>query len=403
MDAKDLNSKLANLLSEHYDQNELVTLCFDLGVDHEEIAGQNSPKPLLVRQLIAFLIRRGRLQDLIYLLEQTRPLVEWSQLIDDSVIDFNTPLSITANERNLKIFLCHASEDKPIVRDLYARLISDGYKPWFDEEDLIAGQDWEHEIATALRNSDVVLICASQKSVAKRGFVQKELREAIELAQMQPVGAIFLIPVKLNECNLPDFLSRYQWVEYSSGSGYHNLTRALHAKAASLGIRPNPSFNYGNARQGLDNSFENQISGVQYLNPDRNTYSRIHELLPSSQMVYLLRDFDFGNTFFKEDIVPLYRFYDECQLPEFGFLDEELESYRLKLADNVIKLVRAIGRNTFPLSDKPGVDINGVPKDWHYKDRQRWDMAVNELNKLASETYGAYVELIKTARKKLTV
>ncbi len=46
----------------------------------------------------------------------------------------------------IRAFLCHSSGDKVAVRDLYLRLKADGFLPWLDEENLIAGQDWEYEI-----------------------------------------------------------------------------------------------------------------------------------------------------------------------------------------------------------------------------------------------------------------
>jgi|APSaa5957512622_1039677.scaffolds.fasta_scaffold27926_2 hypothetical protein len=49
--------------------------------------------------------------------------------------------------RKLKVFLCHSSEDKPAVRELYARLNAEGWiDPWLDEEKLYPGQDWDREI-----------------------------------------------------------------------------------------------------------------------------------------------------------------------------------------------------------------------------------------------------------------
>jgi hypothetical protein len=44
--------------------------------------------------------------------------------------------------RQLRVFLCHSSGDKPKVRDLYRRLQQDGFAPWLDEEDLVPGQDF---------------------------------------------------------------------------------------------------------------------------------------------------------------------------------------------------------------------------------------------------------------------
>jgi formylglycine-generating enzyme required for sulfatase activity len=45
-----------------------------------------------------------------------------------------------------RIFLCHASEDKPQVREVYQRLKALGFSPWLDEEEILPGQDWDYEI-----------------------------------------------------------------------------------------------------------------------------------------------------------------------------------------------------------------------------------------------------------------
>ena len=40
-----------------------------------------------------------------------------------------------------RIFLCHASEDKAQVREVYRRLAAiQGFEPWLDEEDLFRGR-----------------------------------------------------------------------------------------------------------------------------------------------------------------------------------------------------------------------------------------------------------------------
>jgi hypothetical protein len=46
----------------------------------------------------------------------------------------------------LKAFLCHASGDKPPVRELYKRLVFEGVDAWLDKEKLLPGQDWRVEI-----------------------------------------------------------------------------------------------------------------------------------------------------------------------------------------------------------------------------------------------------------------
>ncbi len=107
---------------------------------------------------------------------------------------------------SLSVFLCHASDDKPVVRELYERLQSEGFDPWLDEENLFPGQDWKYEISRAVRNSDVVLVCLSENSVSKTGYVQREIKVALDVADEQPEGAIFIVPVKLEECDVPDRL-----------------------------------------------------------------------------------------------------------------------------------------------------------------------------------------------------
>src|SRR5688572_509318 len=111
------------------------------------------------------------------------------------------------------VFLCHASEDKPAVRKLYERLVKDGIDAWLDEEKLLPGQDWKHEISKAVKNSDAIIVFLSSHSVKKAGFVQKEIKLALDIAQEKPQGTIYFIPARLDESPVPDSLSEYQWVD----------------------------------------------------------------------------------------------------------------------------------------------------------------------------------------------
>jgi hypothetical protein len=134
----------------------------------------------------------------------------------------------------LRIFLCHSSEDKPSVRDLYKRLCDDGFKPWLDEEDLLPGQDWHQEITRAVRDNDIVAVCLSRNSVNKRGYVQREIKFALDVADEQPEDTIFIIPLKLEECDVPTRLKRWQWVNLFEDRGYERLIRALRHRAAGF-------------------------------------------------------------------------------------------------------------------------------------------------------------------------
>jgi hypothetical protein len=137
--------------------------------------------------------------------------------------------------RPLRIFLCHSSGDKPIVRELYKRLkVIKGIVPWLDEEDLLPGQDWQYEIRNAVRNNDIVIICLSKISINKVGYVHKEIKFALDLADEQPEGTIFLIPLRLEECNIPIRLTHLHWVNYFEDRGFNKLIKALDVRANSL-------------------------------------------------------------------------------------------------------------------------------------------------------------------------
>ncbi len=73
-----------------------------------------------------------------------------------------------------RVFLCHASEDKPFVRELRRKLRDDGINAWLDEEDLIPGQPWESEIHQTVESSAAVVVCLSEKAVSKEGTFKKK-------------------------------------------------------------------------------------------------------------------------------------------------------------------------------------------------------------------------------------
>lgn len=138
------------------------------------------------------------------------------------------------DKRPLKVFLCHASTDKPKVRELYRYLKRRGINPWFDEEHLVGGQDWQVEIPKAIATSDAIIICLTKNSIDREGYIQKEIKFALDKALEMPEGRIFLIPVKFEECEVPFTLSRYQWVDLTVESGYAKMMKALKFRASQL-------------------------------------------------------------------------------------------------------------------------------------------------------------------------
>lgn len=122
---------------------------------------------------------------------------------------------MSETKRPLKVFLCHASADKPKVRELYERLKSEGWiDPWLDVVKLLPGQHWTTVIKQSLDDADVVIIFISNNSINREGFVQREMNKAWDLSLEKPRSVIYLIPLRLEECDVPYDLRERQWADY---------------------------------------------------------------------------------------------------------------------------------------------------------------------------------------------
>jgi hypothetical protein len=77
---------LRRLLVDHFDEEELETLCFDLGVDYDSLPAEG--KANKARELVAFLERRDRIPELIAKLKVERPVtaevLTWDHLLPPS-------------------------------------------------------------------------------------------------------------------------------------------------------------------------------------------------------------------------------------------------------------------------------------------------------------------------------
>lgn len=126
-----------------------------------------------------------------------------------------------------QIFLSYAREDRVKVEVLYQQLSEAGFRPWMDKKDLLPGERWKSSIGRAIRRSDFFVICLSTNSVHKRGFFQKEIRSALEIWREKLESDIYLIPVRLDDCEVPDSLSEFQWLNLFKEDDWTHLVRAL--------------------------------------------------------------------------------------------------------------------------------------------------------------------------------
>jgi hypothetical protein len=127
----------------------------------------------------------------------------------------------------VQVFLSYAREDEEKVGILYQKLSQKGFKPWMDQEDILPGEKWKIRIQRAIRDSDFFLACLSANSINKRGFLQREIKDALDIWQEKLDSDIYLIPVRLERCDVPENLHDFQWVNIFEKDGWERLLEAL--------------------------------------------------------------------------------------------------------------------------------------------------------------------------------
>lgn len=117
------------------------------------------------------------------------------------------------------VFISCAREDASHAERLYSSLREAGIDAWLDTRCLIPGQDWRSETKLAVSEARSFIALISQHSVNKRGFVQAEVRFALNVLTDAPAAhPVLLIPVCLDGTRPSDEeLRNLDWVDLYPG------------------------------------------------------------------------------------------------------------------------------------------------------------------------------------------
>ena len=124
-------------------------------------------------------------------------------------------------------FLSYAKEDKQSVIEYYEKLKSDGFNPWLDERCILPGQEWDIVIRDTIKDARIFIVFLSEASLKKRGYIQREIRLALDAAEEIPPQELFIIPVRLQPCEIPDRLAKWQTADLYEPDGYKRLKASL--------------------------------------------------------------------------------------------------------------------------------------------------------------------------------
>jgi hypothetical protein len=179
----------------------------------------------------------------------------FKSILSDNNIGNNNDLL----QKEFLIFISYAREDEDKAKRLYNDLVNSGLpiKPWMDKEDILPGQDFDSEIKKAIKQSTFFIPLFSSVSVEKRGYIQREFRRAVDTLQEIPPGDIFVIPVRLDKCEIQyDELQRYNYQDLFP-SWYTGLERILKSMQISIEKKVNKDNN------NLSNNNNNQNWQIQ--------------------------------------------------------------------------------------------------------------------------------------------
>jgi TIR domain-containing protein len=138
------------------------------------------------------------------------------------------------------VFICYAREDRECAESIFHALKAAGCNPWIDVKNLMPGARWKPALRQAIRESNCVIAVLSSQSVTKRGFVQQEIREALQELRNIPENYIFVIPVRLDPCNpRSEELRELHWLDLfpDFDEGLKRLVQVIlkHESSSSLG------------------------------------------------------------------------------------------------------------------------------------------------------------------------
>jgi len=119
------------------------------------------------------------------------------------------------------VFISHVHENEVAVSHLVADLKSCDIRVWLDKNDIQPGERWQIAIRNAIHEGNFFVACFSiEYSKKPSTYMNEELTLAIEELRQMPHNRVWFIPVRLNECEVPDrsigageTLRSLQWID----------------------------------------------------------------------------------------------------------------------------------------------------------------------------------------------
>ena len=133
------------------------------------------------------------------------------------------------------IFISYATPDRDRVLPFFDHLTSHGFNVWIDVRCIKPGQNWDFEIKRALNKASLILIFISNNSCNRRGYVQRELRLALDKINETLFDDIYAIPVLLDDSPVPEQIKSLHCTRASNSNCNAEIEDAIRYQLSRMG------------------------------------------------------------------------------------------------------------------------------------------------------------------------
>ncbi|CAH2402778.1 TIR domain-containing protein [Mesorhizobium escarrei] len=133
------------------------------------------------------------------------------------------------------VFMSYAHGDRSVVEAVAGELRRLNVRTWVDQQELVAGDSLLNEIGRGLKRADAMVFFASRASL-KSEWARHEL-DYFAANRLRETGGPFLIPVLLEDVELPSFLRDVLYIDLRNGDS-RDAARKIAAAVHKVEFRP---------------------------------------------------------------------------------------------------------------------------------------------------------------------
>lgn len=188
-------------------------------------------------------------------------------------------------DQSPQVFISYANADQQRVIPFFESLEKYGFNVWLDCRKLKPGQNWDFEIKRALDKSSLVIAFLSETSIGRRGYVQRELKVALDKLNEKIIDDIYIIPILLDEnLEIPDQLKGIQCIPAAKSDCLEQVRDALTYQIGRLGLetqrvqhKEEISWSYQTIREEWDGLPGYEIQ-LQFIEVQSSKYINVNEI-----------------------------------------------------------------------------------------------------------------------------